>query len=126
MASVQAGAALFKRRAISITSFFFRPEFGMRGYEPLARASAFVLPVEAALKGDPNAPLFHIVSVKHVTHPHKTSYYDDSPFVDLLDDDDVRVTAELRDVRLSQLSSRHQHIASALAFPVPRASFSRC
>ncbi len=106
MAARAAGGVARAGRALSLTSFFFNAGFGMKGFEPLARASAFVLPVEAAARGEDAPASFHIVTVKHITHPHRTSYFDDTPFVQLLDDEDVRVTVEVRD-DAGRIVSRH-------------------
>jgi len=88
-----------KRRALSLTTWFYHPSLEMRGFEPLARSSAFCV---AASEIEDHQPGLHFFSAAHVTHPHRFSHFyppDNFPFLSVLEDSDIRLTVETRDVR---------------------------
>ena len=83
------------RRVFSITSHFLHPDFGMKDFEVLSRASAF--PVRR--NSNNKSTKFHFLTSKHVTHPFNfPSYYGDKEFVQHLSEEHVKFSIEVRNI----------------------------
>ena len=74
---------------LSLTTYFKSASLGVKTYEVLSRASAFLATHGGAL---------HVVSSAHVTHPFAfPHYYPDKDFLAALTADDLRYSVEARD-----------------------------
>lgn len=84
---------------MTLTSHFFHPEIEMEKHEPLARASAFAVVATTAVSDPARKPSLHFFSVAHAATPHHYSHYygDAFPFLNILADEDLKQTLEVRD-----------------------------
>lgn len=100
------------------------PEQGMRSFEVLARASAFVTPWRG-VRQSTSWPKYHVLGSAHVTHPFFfPNYYPEEkvPWLRFVKEDDTLNKLELRSVRpktlVLQLAPLFLHLS--LLLPLTR------
>jgi hypothetical protein len=94
---------MLRRRFLSITSWFYHPDLGMKDFEVLSRASAFA--IQRSDGRSDASP--HIITSQHVTHPFRFPHYypqDTHEWLAHLTPEHIKCTLELREV-----SDANQH-----------------